>query len=193
MVWIFSGTTQCKHFPFLVLNLDTMLSDTTPERFANIWQIKWYWRRSTKFEISRNLLSRNFATMGTWNILFDLCVDHIQLFRERLSEKMCTRQARKVIWDMINALFLTLSLLNLLLLLYFKTRKHTPVASRAILSNFFEEKWTQNYPQYLSGLLCALFPTTFLEIAAFPVMSFPLGILRTHNGLLSSWLDRLKA
>ena len=33
---------------------------------------------------------------------------HIQLFRERLSEKkMCTRQSRKVIWDMPNTLFLT--------------------------------------------------------------------------------------
>ena len=31
----------------------------------------------------------------------------IQLFREGLSEKMCTRQPRKVIWDMINTLFLT--------------------------------------------------------------------------------------
>ena len=34
--------------------------------------------------------------------------DHcIQLFRERLSKKMCTRQTRKVIWDMIDTLFLT--------------------------------------------------------------------------------------
>ena len=32
---------------------------------------------------------------------------NIQLFRERLSEKMCMRQPRKVIWDMINTLFLT--------------------------------------------------------------------------------------
>ena len=39
------------------------------------------------------------------------------------------------------------------------------VASRAILSNFFEEQCTQNHPQYLSGLLRGLFPTTFLEIA----------------------------
>ena len=30
----------------------------------------------------------------------------IQLFRERLSKKMCTRPSRKVIWDMINTLFL---------------------------------------------------------------------------------------
>ena len=37
--------------------------------------------------------------------------------------------------------------------------------SCAILSNFFEEQWTQNHPQYLSGLSRALFPTTFLEIA----------------------------
>ena len=29
----------------------------------------------------------------------------------------------------------------------------------------FEEQWTQNHPQYLSGLSRALFPTTFLEIA----------------------------
>ena len=39
------------------------------------------------------------------------------------------------------------------------------MASRAILSNFFEEQWTQNHPQYLSGLSRALFPTTFLETA----------------------------
>ena len=30
---------------------------------------------------------------------------NIQLFRERLSEKLCTRHSRKVIWDMINILF----------------------------------------------------------------------------------------
>ena len=30
----------------------------------------------------------------------------IQLFRERLSQKLCTRQSRKVIWDMINILVL---------------------------------------------------------------------------------------
>ena len=27
------------------------------------------------------------------------------------------------------------------------------MASRSILSNFIEEPWTQNHPQYLSGLL----------------------------------------
>ena len=31
----------------------------------------------------------------------------LQLFRERLSEEMRTRQSRKVIWDMINTLFVT--------------------------------------------------------------------------------------
>ena len=53
--------------------------------------------------------------------------------------------------------------MNLLLLLSFSTRKHTSVASRVILSNFFEEQWIQNHPQYLSGLQLALFPTTFLQ------------------------------
>ena len=34
-----------------------------------------------------------------------------------------------------------------------------------IISNFFEERRTQNHPQCLSGLSRALFPTTFLETA----------------------------
>ena len=68
------------------------------------------------------------------------CKSGIQLFRERLSEKMCTRQSRKVIWDMRNTLFLTLKLSNLLLLLSFSTHRHMSVASRAILSNFFEKQ-----------------------------------------------------
>ena len=36
----------------------------------------------------------------------------IQLFQERLSDEMCTRQSRKVIWDMLHTLFLTLQLSN---------------------------------------------------------------------------------
>ena len=32
---------------------------------------------------------------------------NIQLFRERLSESMCRRRSRKVIWGMTNTLFLT--------------------------------------------------------------------------------------
>ena len=41
------------------------------------------------------------------------------------------------------------------------------MTSRAILSKFFEEQRTLNHPQYLSGLSHALFPYTFLEIAAY--------------------------
>ena len=57
------------------LNLNMVLSGSSPENFANIWQIKWNWIRSVKFEIVRihflsefsvRLSSRNFATMGTW-------------------------------------------------------------------------------------------------------------------------------
>ena len=44
------------------------------------------------------------------------------------------------------------------------------MASRAILSNFFEEQWTQNDPQYLS--LRPLFPTTFLKIAVYTSVMF---------------------
>ena len=38
-------------------------------------------------------------------------------------------------------------------------------ASLTILSNFYEEQCPQRHPQYLSGLSCALFLTTFLKIA----------------------------
>ena len=41
------------------------------------------------------------------------------------------------------------------------------MASRAILSNFFKEQWTQNHSQNPSGLSCALFPTTFREIVVY--------------------------
>ena len=54
---------------------------------------------------------------------------YVQQFRERLSEKMSTRQSRKVIWDMINTLFLTLPLSNFALVL----TNIGPQASRAIL------------------------------------------------------------
>ena len=62
----------------------------------------------------------------------------IQLLRKRLSEKMCTRQSRKV----------TLWLSNLLSLLSFSTSNHTSMASRTILSwlslNNSELKTTHN-------------------------------------------------
>ena len=44
------------------------------------------------------------------------------------------------------------------------------MASRAILSNFFEKQWTHNNPQYLSGYSRALFPTTFPEIAVYAAL-----------------------
>ena len=87
----------------------------------------------------------------------------IQLYRETLSEKMCTQQSRKVKWDMTSTLFLTLKLTKLLLLLSFSTRKHKSMSSRAILSKFFEEQ-LKKHPQCLSGLLRAFSPTTFLKI-----------------------------
>ena len=41
------------------------------------------------------------------------------------------------------------------------------MASRAILSNFFEEQSRQNHPQCLSGLLRVRFPTTVLKTAVY--------------------------
>ena len=63
---------------------------------------------------------------------------HIQVFRERLSEKMCTRQSRKVIWDMIDILFLTTVAVEPTLFLSVSTRKHIFMAFRA---NSFKFLW----------------------------------------------------
>ena len=45
-----SWWTQRENVLFLFRNLDTGLSDSTPETFDNIWQIKWNWIRSMKIE-----------------------------------------------------------------------------------------------------------------------------------------------
>ena len=63
---------------------------------------------------------------------------------------MCTQQSRKVIWDMISTLFpVTVAVEPTFVAVLYSTRKHVPVASHAILSNFFKEQCTQNHPQYL--------------------------------------------
>ena len=51
----FSTGAQNKNFLFLFLNIDMVLSDSTPENFAkiNIWQIKRNWITSLKFETVR--------------------------------------------------------------------------------------------------------------------------------------------
>ena len=97
---------------------------------------------------------------------------HTAISRKVVS-KMCMWQYRKVIWDMINTLFLTLKLSNLLYCCFpLALANIHPWAFRAILSNFFEEGTTQNYPQYLSGLSRALFPTTFLGITVYKSLYF---------------------
>ena len=43
-------TCVTKNFLFLFQNLDTVVSDSTPEKFVNIWQIEWNWIRLMNFE-----------------------------------------------------------------------------------------------------------------------------------------------
>ena len=61
-----------------------------------------------------------------------------------------------------------------------------------ILSNFSEKKRTQNHPQCLSGLLRALFPTTFLKIAVylptFALQASESQVFRWKNSV-SQWLN----
>ena len=63
----------------------------------------------------------------------------VQLFWERLSEKMCAQQSRKVIWDMINTLFLdTVAVEPTFVCVALLLTNIPSMVSRAILSNFFE-------------------------------------------------------
>ena len=81
MLALWSRWTQHKSCLFLFRNLNTVLSDSTWENFANICQIKWNWMGSMKFETVRIhflidvfglLSSKNFATMKTWRNDFSL-------------------------------------------------------------------------------------------------------------------------
>ena len=76
-----------------------------------------------------------------------------------------TALSRKVVGQNVHAITLVIwiwskhcsgwhwSCQTLLLLLSLSTGKHTLMASRAILSNFSEEQWTQNHPHNFSGLI----------------------------------------
>ena len=72
---------------------------------------------------------------------------------------------------MINTLFLkfpdTVAVENTFVASFSTPNMRTWTQSRAILSNFVEEQWTQNYPQYLSALSRELYPTTFLETVVY--------------------------
>ena len=75
---LWSRWTQHKSCLFPLLNLDTVLSDSTLENSANIFQMKWNGIRSMKFEAVRihflsdifgYLSSKSVATMATWRKL----------------------------------------------------------------------------------------------------------------------------
>ena len=53
-------------FLFLLLNLNTVLSDSTPENSANIRQIKWNRIRSIKFETMSKLCEPRRPTQTVW-------------------------------------------------------------------------------------------------------------------------------
>ena len=72
---LWSRWIQHKSCLFLFRHLNTVLSDSTWENFANICQMKWNWMGSMKFETVRIhflsdvfclLSSKNCATMTTW-------------------------------------------------------------------------------------------------------------------------------
>ena len=93
---------------------------------------------------------------------------YIQLFRESLSEKMCTRQSWKVICYMINTFVSN----DRSCRTYFccspsALGSQTYVRGFPCPFTFLRGTVHSKHPQYLSGLSCALCPTTFLEIVVY--------------------------
>ena len=98
--------------------------------------------------------------------------ENIQLFWERLTEKMCSRQPRKVIWDMINTLFWTTVAVEPLYFCCFPLALMNICPWPIVL--FFQislENSIQNHPQIIPiGIVACFFPTTFLETTVCPKM-----------------------
>ena len=98
------GENNLKIFFFFLLNLDMVLSDSSPENFTNILQIKWSWIRSMKFvtvwihflsDIFDLLSSRNFATTAMWRNDFSSLLTVFQGF---VQNNFGTNELRKYLF-----------------------------------------------------------------------------------------------
>ena len=107
----------------ILVQPDHAPANTTPLVLGHIHELQYVSLQprqgKTIFPIT-NILGLFFGLVG---IMFEEFI-YIELFWERLSEKMCMRQSQKVIWVMINTWFLTLYLMNILLLISFTTCSH---------------------------------------------------------------------
>ena len=104
----------------------------------------------------------NVCVRGWLNMLHGLgsFVFCIQLFRESLSRIKCTRQSRKVIWDMINTLLLTTVAVEPTFVTFLQ---HSQTYISGPPYDSFKFLWKTVH----TGLSRALFPTTFLKIAVY--------------------------
>ena len=114
----------------------------------------------------------------------------IQLFWERLLEKMCRRQSRKVIWDMINTLFPMAVDVEPTFVAF---HSHLRTCLWPLVPFFqisLENRADLNHPQYLLGLSRALFPTTFLETAVYDFLNQTMQTLTNSVTCVRSvWID----
>ena len=72
-------------------------------------------------------------------------------------KKMCTWKSRKILWDMINTLFLALSMSNLLFLLSFTTHNYTPWPLVPFFQIFFWKTLNLTAPTIPFGLVACTF------------------------------------
>ena len=161
---------MCWHF--VIHRRLTVLSESSPvkslalvpgkENVSVTYAIKYHlnWKSSQRFPFVAFFTLNHHR--GRW------IRKRILLFREKLSEKMCTRQSRKVIWDVINTLryswHCSCRIFYCCFPLAFANIRLWPLVPFFQISLNNSELKTAR-PQYLSGLSRALFPTTFLEIA----------------------------
>ena len=102
-----------------------------------------------------------FSSTVFHNVLFvsvNLELHFIQLFRERLSEKMCTRQSRKAISDVVNTLFLTTVAVESSFVAFLSTRGHMSTVFRASSFKFLWKKENSKPPTMPFRIVACTFP-----------------------------------
>ena len=148
-----------RNFLFLILNLDTVLSDSTSENFANNWQNKWNWIRAMNFETAwihflsdffSLLSSRNFTTMVTWRNDFSL--SNYVLFKKRAGVLLSGLKTRGEAESFSNRQYTIARFLNCFKISDIHCRSTHSCISVQILGYFGLQNWTQSLAVYLSDI-----------------------------------------
>ena len=152
---------ECSHY---IVHTFFPWCTETLQRAWNVWKVNSQniTRLCGYYDSHLGYISGRWLLSPLYHASFSQVV--LQVFRERLSEKIRTRQSQKVIgiWSIHCSWHCSC---QTYVCCFFSALVNMSMASRVILSKFFDEQWIQSHPQYLSGLSRALFATAFLKIA----------------------------